>query len=133
MVKTLTLPLEGHRRESSVASTWFKCIKIDFNNSVSLHRKVFIDFDKLQTRNAGLNVRRQSLLPAGQTEDIGWYFRDDQLWREYGSQVRKIPTFKCKISENQFNLKCPFSSSSLRAPTPYPPQSAAEMSSVTSL
>ncbi|TMS02739.1 Zinc finger CCCH-type antiviral protein 1 [Larimichthys crocea] len=50
------------------------------------HGKVFIDFDKLQTRNAGLNVRRQSLLPAGQTEDIGWYFRDDQLWSEYGSQ-----------------------------------------------
>lgn len=52
------------------------------------HGSVFIDFDKLQTLNTALKVQRLSFLPPGQTEDIGWYFRDDQLWREYGSQVR---------------------------------------------
>ena len=58
--------------------------------SLCLHRKVFIDFDKLETTTAGLGVQRVSFLPRGRTEDVGWYFRDDQLWREYGSQVRKI-------------------------------------------
>ncbi|KAG7225690.1 hypothetical protein INR49_012276 [Caranx melampygus] len=27
-----------------------------------------------------------SFISQGQTEEVGWYFRDDQLWREYGSQ-----------------------------------------------
>ncbi|XP_034381698.1 uncharacterized protein si:ch211-244b2.3 [Cyclopterus lumpus] len=49
------------------------------------HKQVHIDFDKLETQTAGLGVQRLSLLPLGQTEDVGWYFRDDQLWREYGS------------------------------------------------
>lgn len=57
---------------------------------VCLHRKVFIDFDKLQTQNSALKVQRLSFVPQGQTEDVGWYYRDDQLWREYGSQVRRI-------------------------------------------
>ncbi|XP_038150108.1 uncharacterized protein LOC119789338 isoform X1 [Cyprinodon tularosa] len=48
--------------------------------------KVFIDFDELKTDNAALRVQRLSFFPQGQTEDIGWYFRDDNLWREYGSQ-----------------------------------------------
>ncbi|MED6260726.1 hypothetical protein ATANTOWER_027357 [Ataeniobius toweri] len=48
--------------------------------------KVFIDFDELQTDNAALRVQRLSFLPQGQTEDTGWYFRDDSLWCEYGSQ-----------------------------------------------
>ncbi|KAG8005590.1 Poly [ADP-ribose] polymerase 12, partial [Nibea albiflora] len=67
---------------------------------------VFIDFDKLQTRDAALNVHRRSLLPAGQAEDMGWYFRDDQLWREYGSQSSN--TLSSSISsrdvERQFTL-----------------------------
>ncbi|XP_071358314.1 protein mono-ADP-ribosyltransferase PARP12 isoform X2 [Trachinotus anak] len=50
------------------------------------HGKVFIDFDKLQTQNTHLKVQRLSFIPQGQTEDVGWYFRDDQLWREYGAQ-----------------------------------------------
>lgn len=57
-----------------------KGITINTNNG-----NVFIDFDKM---NAAQNVKRLSFLPQGQTEDIGWYFRDDQRWREYGSQVR---------------------------------------------
>ncbi|XP_012725176.2 protein mono-ADP-ribosyltransferase PARP11 isoform X2 [Fundulus heteroclitus] len=48
--------------------------------------KVFIDFDQLKTDNSALRVQRLSLVPQGQTENIGWYFRDDSLWREYGSQ-----------------------------------------------
>lgn len=64
-------------------SNWIICV---------LHRQVFIDFDKFQTLNAAMSVQRLSFQPQGQTEDVGWYFRDDQLWREYGSQVRKIST-----------------------------------------
>lgn len=51
---------------------------------------MFIDFDTLQANNPGIKVQRLSFLPQGQTEDIGWYFRDDQLWCEYGTQVGKI-------------------------------------------
>ncbi|XP_072233362.1 uncharacterized protein [Leuresthes tenuis] len=54
--------------------------------------QVFIDFDTLETRNATVRVQRLSFLPQGQTEDIGWYFRDDQLWREYGSQSSSMMT-----------------------------------------
>ena len=55
-------------------------------------RQVFIDFDKLQTTNSAMKVQRRSLLRQGQTEDVGWYYRDDQLWLEYGSQVRTVWT-----------------------------------------
>lgn len=57
-----------------------------------LHRQVSIDFEKMQTRGAAVRVQRLGLLPHGQSEDVGWYFRDDQLWCEYGSQVRKKKT-----------------------------------------
>lgn len=57
---------------------------------MSFNRKVFIDFDRLQTNDPGMKVRRLNFFPQGQTEDIGWYFRDGQVWREYGSQVRKL-------------------------------------------
>ncbi|XP_047431549.1 LOW QUALITY PROTEIN: uncharacterized protein si:ch211-244b2.3 [Mugil cephalus] len=50
------------------------------------HGQVFIDFDTLQSLDAALKVQRLSFLSHGQTEDIGWYYRDDQLWCEYGSQ-----------------------------------------------
>lgn len=59
-------------------------------NLLCFHRVVFIDFDTLQANNPGIKVQRLSFLPQGQAEDIGWYFRDDQLWCEYGTQVRKI-------------------------------------------
>ncbi|XP_038150155.1 zinc finger CCCH-type antiviral protein 1-like isoform X2 [Cyprinodon tularosa] len=35
---------------------------------------------------AALKVRRLSFVPQGQAEDIAWYYRDDDLWCEYGSQ-----------------------------------------------
>uniref|UniRef100_UPI0037E86C15 uncharacterized protein n=1 Tax=Semicossyphus pulcher TaxID=241346 RepID=UPI0037E86C15 len=50
------------------------------------HGNIFIDFDKLQTQSAAVKVKRLSFLPPGRTEEVGWYFRDDQLWREYGTQ-----------------------------------------------
>ncbi|XP_032445159.1 uncharacterized protein LOC116736657 [Xiphophorus hellerii] len=56
---------------------------ISINTSLG---KVFIDFDELKTNNPALRVQRLSLVPQGQEEDIGWYFRDDSLWCEYGSQ-----------------------------------------------
>ncbi|XP_044199221.1 uncharacterized protein si:ch211-244b2.3 [Thunnus albacares] len=70
------------------------------------HGSVFIDFDKLQTLNTALKVQRLSFLPPGQTEDIGWYFRDDQLWREYGSQglSTQASSVSSKDVEHQFSL-----------------------------
>lgn len=50
------------------------------------HGKMFINFDMLHTPTAGMKVQRSVFLPPGETEDIGWYFRDDQLWQEYGTQ-----------------------------------------------
>ncbi|KAL3977248.1 pre-rRNA-processing protein TSR1 [Sarotherodon galilaeus] len=70
------------------------------------HGKVFIDFDRLQTNDPGMKVRRLSFLPQGQTEDIGWYFRDGQVWREYGSQGLSMlsPSVSSREVERQFTL-----------------------------
>ncbi|XP_008277102.1 uncharacterized protein LOC103355183 isoform X2 [Stegastes partitus] len=76
------LPIENdHVIETHYCQPGAKGITINTN-----HGQVFIDFDQLQTTDAALRVQRLSFLPQGQTEDIGWYFRDDQLWREYGTQ-----------------------------------------------
>lgn len=52
------------------------------------------DFDLLQLINMTslypLTIQRICHIPLGQTEDMGWYFKDDDLWREYGCVVRKI-------------------------------------------
>uniref|UniRef100_A0A3P8SES3 WWE domain-containing protein n=1 Tax=Amphiprion percula TaxID=161767 RepID=A0A3P8SES3_AMPPE len=70
------------------------------------HGQVFIDFDKLQTPNAALKVQRLSFLSQGQTEDVGWYFRDDQLWCEYGAQGsgRLSSSISSRDIELQFSL-----------------------------
>ncbi|XP_024139741.1 uncharacterized protein LOC112153615 [Oryzias melastigma] len=47
--------------------------------------QIFIDFDTLETSQESVRVQRLSLLPPDQPEDVGWYFRDDRLWCEYGS------------------------------------------------
>ncbi|XP_059182336.1 uncharacterized protein si:ch211-244b2.3 [Centropristis striata] len=72
-----------HVIETHYCQPGAKGITINFSNQ----QKVFIDFDQLETLPAGLKVQRLSFLLQGQTEDVGWYFRDDQLWREYGSQI----------------------------------------------
>ncbi|XP_025755323.1 uncharacterized protein LOC106098228 isoform X2 [Oreochromis niloticus] len=53
-----------------------------------------------------MKVRRLSFLPQGQTEDIGWYFRDGQVWREYGSQGLSMlsPSVSSREVERQFTL-----------------------------
>ncbi|KAI3366716.1 hypothetical protein L3Q82_009390 [Scortum barcoo] len=68
--------------------------------------QVFIDFDKLQTLNPAMKVHRLTFFPSGQTEDVGWYFRDDQLWREYGSQSSGLLPSSVSSSdvEHQFTL-----------------------------
>ncbi|XP_011489469.1 poly [ADP-ribose] polymerase 12 isoform X1 [Oryzias latipes] len=48
--------------------------------------KIFIDFDTLETSNEDFRVQRLCLLPSDQEEEVGWYFRDDHLWCEYGSK-----------------------------------------------
>ncbi|XP_064795474.1 uncharacterized protein si:ch211-244b2.3 isoform X2 [Oncorhynchus masou masou] len=47
--------------------------------------QVYIDFDQIEAQNAAMGVRRLTFLPQGQNEDIGWYFKDNLIWREYGS------------------------------------------------
>lgn len=57
-----------------------------------------VDFDLLQASNTTsshpctlsypLTIWRICHLPLGQTEDMGWYFKDDDLWR--GCVVRKL-------------------------------------------
>ncbi|XP_042367566.1 uncharacterized protein si:ch211-244b2.3 isoform X2 [Plectropomus leopardus] len=75
-------PIENdHVIETHYCQPGAKGITLNFNQW-----KVYIDFDKLETLTAGLKVQRISFLLPGQTEDVGWYFRDDQLWCEYGSQ-----------------------------------------------
>ena len=80
-----------------------------------LRRPVVIDFDNLQTTNSAMRVQRRSLLPPGQTEDVGWYYRDDQLWLEYGCQVRTVRTLKNELDPCDFQTlsasSLPFSSS----------------------
>ncbi|KAM9704843.1 uncharacterized protein ACNS7B_001268 isoform 1-T2 [Menidia menidia] len=61
--------------------------------------KVFIDFDKLETLNAAVKVQRLSFLSPGQTEEICWYFRDNHLWCEYGSQSSSVMTSSISSKE----------------------------------
>ncbi|XP_030005311.1 uncharacterized protein LOC115429749 [Sphaeramia orbicularis] len=70
------------------------------------HGKLFIDFDKMQIENAPFTVQRMSFNPQGQAEEIGWYFRDDRLWCEYGSQSSNMmsSTVSSKTVEHQFTL-----------------------------
>lgn len=68
--------------------------------------RVYIDFDTLQTDNAAVKVQRLSLLPQGQTEVIGWYYRDDVRWREYGSQGTSLLSSSINSAdiENHFTV-----------------------------
>nr|XP_040030040.1 uncharacterized protein si:ch211-244b2.3 [Gasterosteus aculeatus aculeatus] len=96
------LPIDhDHVIETHYCQPGAKGITINF-----IHTKVFIDFDTLQTQTAGLRVQRLSLLPRGHTEDVGWYFRDDQLWREYGSRQTssRPPSISSGEIERQFAL-----------------------------
>lgn len=125
-------------------------VQINTNSNwiMFLHRKVFIDFDNFQKTNPALKVQRVSFLPQGQTEEVGWYFRDETLWREYGSQVRRCLAWStwfvwCSgISTNLQNFThkvttecCAHSSLILffRAPPWCPHQSAVEMLSSSTL
>ncbi|XP_039891575.1 probable E3 ubiquitin-protein ligase DTX2 [Simochromis diagramma] len=53
-----------------------------------------------------MKVRRLNFFPQGQMEDIGWYFRDGQVWREYGSQGLSMlsPSVSSREVERQFTL-----------------------------
>lgn len=72
----------------------------------TIHGPVVIDFDNLQTTNSAMKVQRRSFLPLGQTEDVGWYYRDDQLWLEYGSQSANVLSASVSSTdiERQFAL-----------------------------
>uniref|UniRef100_A0A8C9YXS8 Uncharacterized LOC116060023 n=1 Tax=Sander lucioperca TaxID=283035 RepID=A0A8C9YXS8_SANLU len=96
------MPIENdHVIETHYCQPGAKGITINIGD-----RQVFIDFDQLQTLTAALKVQRLSFLPQGQAEDVGWYFRDDQLWREYGSQSSSMMSSSISSGdvERQFTL-----------------------------
>ncbi|XP_029317637.1 uncharacterized protein LOC115028213 [Cottoperca gobio] len=96
------LPIgNDHVIETHYCQPGAKGISLNF-----LHREVFIDFDKLQTLTEDVKVQRLSFLHQGQTEDVGWYFRGDQLWHEYGSQSSSMlsSSISSEDVERQFLL-----------------------------
>ncbi|KAM3587931.1 uncharacterized protein V6R79_017499 [Siganus canaliculatus] len=71
------------------------------------HGPVYIDFDKLQTqRGPAQRVQRLTSLPRGEVETIAWYYRDDQLWREYGSQNsdKSVCSIRSRDVERHFTI-----------------------------
>ncbi|TNM91667.1 uncharacterized protein LOC130518996 isoform X1 [Takifugu flavidus] len=68
---------------------------------------VCVDFDLLHgtnmTSQCSPNIRRTCNLPPGQTEDMAWYFRDNQLWKEYGRQ--SSGTFPSSVSSKDIELQ----------------------------
>ncbi|XP_034019200.1 uncharacterized protein si:ch211-244b2.3 [Thalassophryne amazonica] len=91
-----------HVIESHYCQPGAKGITINTSN----YGKIFIDFDTLQIPNNTLTVQRLSLLPEEQAEDICWYFRDDLLWCEYGSQGSSmlVSSANSKDIEHQFSI-----------------------------
>lgn len=63
-------------------------------------RSLRIDFDDMTISGpfANLAVRRLSFMPENQTEDIGWYYRDNSHWCEYGVRVRAEEYFMLIVS-----------------------------------
>ncbi|XP_076860827.1 uncharacterized protein LOC143514007 isoform X1 [Brachyhypopomus gauderio] len=49
---------------------------------------LYIDFDAMTVRGpfAGLRVQRQVFISYSQTQEMGWYFKDNRHWQEYGTQ-----------------------------------------------
>lgn len=56
------------------------------------HRPLYIDFDAMTLSGpfVDLAVRRLSSMSHNQREDVGWYYRDNSYWFEYGVEVRDI-------------------------------------------
>ncbi|XP_073688941.1 uncharacterized protein [Garra rufa] len=60
-------------------------------NGITIHLNmgpVYIDFDEMIVDGPqnNLNIRRNTLLSYNQKEVIGWYYKDNHRWCEYGSQ-----------------------------------------------
>ncbi|XP_036431438.1 uncharacterized protein si:ch211-244b2.3 [Colossoma macropomum] len=64
----------------------------------SLH----IDFDDMTVMGpfAGLSVRRQTFLSSNQSQEVGWYYKDNTYWCEYGSQGSSVNSHDL---EQQYN------------------------------
>lgn len=60
-----------------------------------LHRPAYIDFDEMTVDGPLVNfsVRRNTLLSYNQKEVMGWYYKDNHRWCEYGSQVSGTRNF----------------------------------------
>lgn len=70
----------------------FNWALMNMSFSPFFHRSLDIDFDSMTLRGpfANLAVRRLSNLSHNQREVMGWYYRDNSYWCEYGVQVRDL-------------------------------------------
>lgn len=78
-------------------------------NKVFFHfRPLYIDFDAmtLTAPFAGFAVRRISFLSHNQEEVMGWYYRDNSYWCEYGVQVQDVSAHRSLfITKNTVSVK----------------------------
>uniref|UniRef100_A0A8C2BIP8 WWE domain-containing protein n=1 Tax=Cyprinus carpio TaxID=7962 RepID=A0A8C2BIP8_CYPCA len=68
---------------------------------------VYIDFDEMTVDGAVVNlgVRRNTLLSPNQKEVMGWYYKDNHRWCEYGSHGsgRRSSSVRSDFIEQQYN------------------------------
>lgn len=71
---------------------WISLCSVEHALFLIFGRSLYIDFDAMTLRGhcAGLAIRRLSSESHNQREDMGWYYRDNSYWCEYGVQVRDI-------------------------------------------
>ncbi|KAM4615662.1 uncharacterized protein ACJ7VT_010752 [Polymixia lowei] len=83
--------------------------------------QVYIDFDQMTSQNGANGVKRLTFLPQDQIEDIGWYFRDENLWCEYGSQSTNtgVSSVSSRDLEQQYALNSQRRFSFTVGPTAY--------------
>ncbi|MFT7806239.1 uncharacterized protein LOC105020396 [Arapaima gigas] len=48
--------------------------------------QIYIDFDKMEIQGSHFSVHRQTILSSDEKEEIGWYYKDNRRWYEYGTQ-----------------------------------------------
>ncbi|KAF5907974.1 poly [ADP-ribose] polymerase 12-like, partial [Clarias magur] len=92
-----------HIIECNYCQPGAKGITIDINLG-----SLYIDFDNMTISGpfANLAVRRLSSMPYNQTEDIGWYYRDNSHWCEYGGQgsSNTALSLSSQVIDQKYNL-----------------------------
>ncbi|RXM36713.1 Poly [ADP-ribose] polymerase 11 [Acipenser ruthenus] len=64
----------------------FFCYQPDDNGTAEFHRRIFLDFDKMEIQGGQMTPYRQISLSQDETEEYLWYFFENRHWHEYGSQ-----------------------------------------------